>query len=464
MRTTDIALHYGDQVLSGFIPQAWVDEGRYLPLILPPKSRVISVPAEALARALEKPIGNAAPFGELVKRCFRGGDVAVLVDDYTRPNNHTRLLLPVLLGKLQGDYKIPPEKIRIVVCAGTHRPPTETEMEKILGRGMAPGLNIVVHNCEENLAPAGEVDGRPISINSVAFNSDIIIPLTDIDNHYFAGVAGGPKAFCPGICNGETVTWEHLHMFSKTGFADNVALGILDGNPVYECKKRIVSSILASLKENGRGIYCLTAIMDPDGDLVYLEGGEIFAAHRAAAEKLKDIWTAHIRERPDVVIAGARASGINLYQAGKAVHTAYNAVKGGGIILTAAPCQDGFGNEEYKNLMKLAAAELDKYTDKVKAIREAKFKMLEIVRSNFEIGKQKSVDLFRILQFVGWGHLHMIQDGLSEDDKKLVPFNFYGDSDQSAGERLLSWVGNYASGKTVGVIDDPGYLVKVQLF
>lgn len=363
MKSDDIALHYGDQVLTGFITQAWIDEGKYLPLILPPKSRVVSETAEALAQALESPLGDMIPFGELVEKCFRGGDVAVLVDENTRPNNHKRLLLPLLLEKLQQDYKIPSEKIKIVICAGTHRPPTEAEMEKILGKGMAPKLNIVVHDCEKNLASAGEVDGHPIKINRVAFNSDLIIPLTDVDNNYFAGVSGGAKSFCPGICGKETITWEHLHMLSYTGFAGNVALGILDGNPVYECKKKIVSSIIAALKKNGREVYCLAAIIDPQGDLVYLEGGEVFAVHRAAAVKLKDVWTVHVEERPEVVIAGARTSGINLYQAGKAIHAAYNAVKKGGFILTVAPCQDSFGNEAYRELMQMASGVFDKYTD-----------------------------------------------------------------------------------------------------
>ena len=462
MKSADITLSYGDQVLSGFIHQEWIDTGRYLPLIPPPKNRVIKDAAAALARALENPIGGIPPLGDLVKKCVRGGDVVILVDDYARPNDHTRLLLPLLVERLRQTYGIPVEKIKVVVCAGTHRAPTAAEMKKTVGKDMVSRVSIVVHDCEKDLTRAGTVDGRPIMINRVAFSADLVIPLTDVDNHYFAGVAGGPKSFCPGVCGREIITWEHLHMFDDHGFAKNAALGILDGNPVYKCKKRIVGAIIDSMNKHGREVYCLTAIIDPEGDLVYLEGGEIFAAHRAAASKLKDVWTMKLSCRPEVVISGAGALGINLYQAGKAIHAAYTAVERGGMILTAAPCQDGFGNEEFKKLMKLSADTISLREDRDRAIEQATLKVLETVRKDFKIGKQKAVDFLRILDHVGWGHLYMIQDGLTAEDRKILPVTFWGESGQPAETRLSTWVERYGSGKTITVIDNPGYVVNVQ--
>lgn len=462
MKSTDITLSYGDQVLSGFIHQEWIDTGRYLPLIPPPKNRVIKDAAAALARALENPIGDVVPLGTLAKRCVRGGDVVILVDDHTRPNDHTRLLLPLLVESLRQTYGIPVEKIKVVVCGGTHRAPTPAEMKKTVGRDMVSRVSIVVHDCEKDLAQAGAVEGHPLMVNRVAFNADLVIPLTDVDNHYFAGVAGGPKSFCPGVCGREIITWEHLHMFDDRGFAKNAALGILDGNPVYECKKKIVGAIIDSMKKHGREVYCLTAIIDPEGDLVYLEGGEIFAAHRAAAAKLRDVWTVTLSRRPEVVICGAGALGINLYQAGKAIHAAYTAVARGGMILAAAPCRDGLGNDEFKKLMKLAAGTISLHEDCDKAIEQATRAVFETVRRDYKIGTQKAVDFFRIIEHVGWGRLHMIQDGLTADERKILPLTFWGEADQPAATRLASWAERYGSGKTITVLDDPGYVVNVQ--
>lgn len=462
MKTSDIVLGYGDRTLRGFIPQEWIDNGSYLPLALPPKSRPIADAAGALAESLERPVGGIAPFSSLAESCMRGGYAAVLVDDYTRPNDHTRLLLPLLVERLKERYGLPEEKIVVVVCAGTHRAPTEKEMVKMLGAEMASRLSVAVHDCGKDLVRVGEVEGKPVEICRAAFEADLVVPLTDVDNHYFAGIAGGPKAFCPGICGREIITWEHLHMFSDTGFADNVALGVLDGNPVYECKKKIVRTIIEALKKRGTEVYCLAAIMDPAGDLVFLKGGETFAVHREAAAKLGEIWTVTLPKRPGVVIAGAQTLGINLYQAGKAIHAAYNAVARGGHIMAAVPCPDSFGNEEYKRLMAIAAGVLAKPGDRAKAMREATAKVVEVVRRDFKIGKQKAVDFFRILEWVGWGHLHMIQDGLSGEDRKILPFEFWGDRSQPPEERLRSWVGKFGAGRTITVIDNPGYVVRVQ--
>ena len=459
MKSADIVLHYGDRVLSGFIPQSWINRGGYLPLVAPRGNPPVEDRAAALARALENPVGDAPSFGEMVKRCFRGGTVSVLVDDHTRPNTHTRLLLPLLRERLCGAYGIPVENIVIVVCAGTHRRPTGGEWEKILGAEAHAGLRVVVHDCKGDLEEIGRIEGVPVKFNRTVLDSDIVIPLTDVDNHYFAGVAGGPKAFCPGVAGEEIVTWEHLHMFNDSGFAENVALGVLEGNPVYKCKKRIVGAALDALKKRGSGVYCITAIMDPEGNLVYLEGGETFAAHRAAAEMLRGVWTVRIRERAEIVIAGASNSGINLYQAGKAIHAAYHAVRRGGFILAVAPCTEGFGNDEYRKLMRLASNVLNKYPDGASGMREAALAVLAAVKKNFRIGKQKAVDLFRILEFVGWGHLHMIQDGLGEEDRKLLPLVLWGTRDHPVEDRLVTWIERHAQGKTITVIDNPGYLV-----
>jgi hypothetical protein len=129
--------------------------------------------------------------------------------------------------------------------------------------------------------------------------------------------------------------------------------------------------------------------------------------------------------------------------------------------MTPVPCQDGFGNAEYRNLMKVAVDAMASEKDHEEAIRKGKIAVLNVVRKDFKIGKQKAVDFFRILEYVGWGHLHIIQDGLSEDDKKILPFEFWGREGEPALERLKSWVLKYCAGKTITVMDDPGYVVKV---
>ena len=461
MHSKDITINYGDKILSDFIPQTTIENGKFIPLILPKKKSIIKNVEESLLNALENPAGNQKPLSKLLKENYKGGDFSIIVDDHDRPNIHTRLFYPILLDKLVSVYKIPPEKIKAVISTGTHRPSTNEEMMKIFGKETFPKVNYVMHKCNEDNVEVGVVEGQTIKINSTAFNSDIVLLLTDIENHYFAGVSGGPKALCPGICDMATIRYEHLKAFGEYGFAENVDLGSIKGNPVFDIKTKIVNLIVDSMRKHKREIYAIASIIDTEGDLVYLKGGEIFASHYEASETLKEIWTVKIKERADIVIYGAAHWGINLYQMGKATHCAYHAVKKGGIVLNVAPCPNGWGNEEYKNLMKIGMDEINKAKDKPTGIKNALTAVINNVKNDYKIGKQKPIDVLQILYFVGWGNLHLIQDGIPESDYNLSPFLFWGNKNQPVIERLKTWLEKYLDNKTVIVTDNPNYLIKV---
>ena len=204
----------------------------------------------------------------------------------------------------------------------------------------------------------------------------------------------------------------------------------------------------------------ITSIIAPDGDLVHLSGGETFESHRKSAEILKNVWTVNIKERADIVISGASHWGVNLYQMGKATHCAYHAVKKSGIVLNVAPCYEGWGNEEFKNLMKVGMCKLNGCPDKNEGVKKALVRVIDAVKKDFRIGKQKPVDLFQILHFVGSGNLHIIQDGLPEEDYEFLPFVFWGDKSEPVEKRLKSWLEKYLGDKTIAVVDNPNFLIK----
>ncbi|MBI5573952.1 MAG: DUF2088 domain-containing protein [Elusimicrobia bacterium] len=460
LKSKDVVLHYGEKTLSDFIPQKVIDNGQFLPLVVPKKLPVIKNVWQNLFDALEKPVGNQKPLSILIKENYAGGDLSIIVDDHDRPNIHTRILLPVLVDLLLTTYHLPLTKIKVVIATGTHRPSTDEELKNILGGQMFGRVNFVIHKCRENNVEAGKIDGLTVKINETVFNSDIVIPLTDVENHYFAGIAGGPKALCPGVCDIDTITYEHLKMFGECGFAHNVDLGNIEGNPVFETKKKIVKAIIETLKKNKREVYTITSIIDTAGDLVYLKGGETFESHLRAAKILKNVWTVNIKERADIVISGAGHWGVNLYQMGKATHCAYHAVKKGGIVLNVAPCNQGWGNEEFKNLMKVGMGELNKYDEKSEGIKKAMVRVINVVKKDFKIGKQKPVDLFQILHFVGWGNLHIIQDGIPEEDYGFLPFVFWGNESDPVEKRLKLWLEKHLGDKTVAVVDNPNFLIK----
>jgi nickel-dependent lactate racemase len=455
----DTIFHYGEKVVGDFIPPATIEKGLFLPLIQQPELESITDPARALRAALENPVGDTKPVSRLLDKNPLKNGVVIIVDDYTRPNIHTRLLLPLLVSLLGERYSVPEEKISLLIATGTHRAPTDEQLKKIIGAPMMGRLRLHAHDCDHGNRVAGHLDGVEILVDNRAFQADLLLALTDIDNHYFAGVAGGPKILCPGICGRSTIEFEHLKMFSDDGFAPNVELGVLDGNPVFECKKLIVKVILDAFRKNGTEAYCLAAINDTRGRLVYLQGGDFFPVHRNAAEVLKKVWTVTISRRADLVIGGAAHLGMSVYQAGKGIHAASRAVKKGGRILAVAPCDEGIGDEEYIKLLELAKPVLERRSDKARAIEDAMAVVLDAIKKDFRIGKQKVVDLLQILRHIGWGHLHMLSNGIPQKEKELLPIECLDMEGEQTQKKIREWILRHGSDASVTVVDNPGYMV-----
>jgi nickel-dependent lactate racemase len=473
------ALEYAGEAICDFLPGSVVTEGRIVPLRPPAGLPEVGDIRGALMGALKRSDTpeRTISLDEILKKHYKGGDVSIIVDDHTRTNNHTRLLLPELVKHLM-DVGVKRERLKLVIATGTHRAPLDKEYPSILG-AVWPQFRdcVVAHSDKTGLAKVGTLeDGAMVEVNGTVFGSELVIPLNDLEFHYFAGVAGGPKQICPGVSGGDIIRREHLKMFGALGFADRVESGSFDGNPVFEYKKKIVGKFLEEMKKKGSWVYAVTVVMDPQSRLVSIAGGDLMETHRRAIDRLAAVYVASVKEPADIVIISARQTGINLYQSGKAFNAAKKAVKRGGWILLLSQCKDGFGNDEFKNLMRvsapifhelderLAAASpaqkaglIDSYTDR------AMLKTQKEVMADFKIGKQKPVDLLDVLRHVGYGHLAIIQDGLGDEEMALVPLAYVGRKGEDARTRLVAWIAEREkdSKPTYCIMDDPNLLVKV---
>lgn len=465
-------IHYGDHPLKGFIPKNVLDEHRLVEPQLPKGCEAID-PGKGLEKVFSDPIPTGFPsLQEFFGGCYRGGDVSIVVDDHTRPNHHTRVLLPMVLEKLRS-LGVPRARVRIVVATGTHRAPSGEELRNIMG-GAWPtyGDRVVIHDCRRDLVCLGELDGVPLEVNRVVASSELVLLLTDLEYHYFAGVSGGPKSILPGVTGVRLTTFEHLKMFGELGFARGVGRGVLRGNPVYEYKVRAVKEILDKLAGRGTLVYGVACVLDPGNRFVYLAGGDIFETHLRGKEVLDLVYTARLEERVDVVFVGAKHLGLNLYQAGKAVHAARDGVKPGGWVVALAPCYEGVGSEEFLGLMRLATqelrpfgwdADLDEKTGLVLIEKVLGVVQREVMK-NFRIGKQKVVDLLSVLRWVGWGHLILVEGGLSWEERRVLPFR-YPFPGLPPEKRLLRWMeqleAEHGGELTYCLLDDPGLLLRV---
>jgi nickel-dependent lactate racemase len=468
-------LAYGDGTIEGVLPRTVAEEGRLLPVRLPETWPPLDDVSAALDRALANPEGDVSPLDAYLAAEYGGGPVTVVVDDHTRPNVHTRILLAPLLAKLES-RGVSRGNLRILVACGTHRPPRAEEMPSILGSEAwrRYANRVEAHDCDGDLETVGEVDGVPVEWNRTALESEVVLPLTDVDYHYFAGVAGGPKPLMPGLAGRAIITYEHLKMFGDVGFAPGVEMGVVAGNPVFETKRRIVDAILRAHGRRGGRVYAFVAVVDPQRRLVFLAAGETFAAHAAGRRALDRVARATVPGRSDVVVATAGHLGIDLYQAGKAFHAARRAVKPGGRILVLAPCPDGFGNETFRALMAEAAPLLRRTEERLAAakteterralasngIAEALAAVQRAAMADFRIGKQKPVDLFLTLRHVGWGNLHLLADGLTEEDGRILPLRLVPPG-PDPGTRLRAWVAKQEVDKpTYILLEDPNLLIE----
>ena len=381
----DTPIDYGEDEINDFIPKN--ANAKYLE-IKGDFPEIVAI-EEKLFEVLEKPI-DSPPLKEVIEKNYsKGKAVIILVDDNTRPNIHTRILFPILFPKII-EYGVAAEDLKILVASGTHRPPTPEEVErKILGTEIWNKYkdHVVAHNCDEGVKQIGTSSrGTPIFLNELALDSCLVIAMTDSEYHYFAGIAGTVKQFFPGIAGRDTISRNHPKAFSlETGFKAECRLGNTEGNPVIQDMKEMVQTV-----KKDKAVFCIDAILH-EKKIVLLNAGDIISLHEMAGGLLKPLRIIDVDTPADLVIVTTGDLGLNLYQAGKGVHAAWNAAKKGGKILLLAKAQDGVGNQAYHDTM-IAIKEMD--------LDEALTWVVanKCGEETFRIGNQKPVDLLRILK------------------------------------------------------------------
>ena len=166
----------------------------YLDFELPAKMRgtyAASRPVEPLAdvekaidKALTDPI-NSPPLRELTKQ---GDTVCIVFTDITR-NTPEHLLIPALLTELHATG-VRDEDITLLCGTGLHRPSTVQEKAIKLGQSIVERYRVLDHE-PFNLAGLEDLgiteSGIPLSVNSVAYQSDLLITTGVVEPHQYAG-------------------------------------------------------------------------------------------------------------------------------------------------------------------------------------------------------------------------------------------------------------------------------------
>jgi nickel-dependent lactate racemase len=412
-----------------------------------------------LNQVLDAPLGTKA-FNELVREVYsKGKRILFMVDDKTRPNLHTKILLPLIAERLL-KIGVRKEDIGIIISSGSHVPASPKEVEeRILGSALYKIWkdNVLAHDCDEGNEHVGETSrGTPILIDKQVLDSCLLIPLSDSEYHYFAGQAGTVKLFCPGVAGRETIRINHPRMFDlEKGFVDGCRLGNCEGNPVIQDMIEVTRKMMERIP-----IFCVDVIVN-QGKIVYIQAGDIIECHNAASEPLRRLRVVDIDKPGDIVFVSVGELGVNLYQAGKGIHAAWNAVRHDrkGWIVLLAPCDDGIGSAAYAEAMQ-SAKDLE--------VRDALRFVIEkyCSQKTFKIGNQKPPDLFRILLDVAEGNIKVVS-GL--DPKELHDvYRMEGckPTDPDDVQRILRELMDRFllehPNPRVYILDDPGLLINVK--
>ena len=359
----DVWLPYGKTEICARIPTR-----NFLGTIEPKeKEGVIDAKAE-IKRALCHPIGTPR-LNEIAKA---GDKVAIVVDDATRSTPSHLMIVPMLDELNEAGVK--DEDVTVIFGCGTHRPVTPEEQEALLGKEALTRVKTVSHDhkAEDQVFIGKTSHGTEVYVNKTFAEADIKVLAGDINLHYYAGYGGGRKGVLPAVSSSKTIQQNHALLLHP-----NAATGVLDGNPVHED--------MTEAAELAKVDFILNIVTNSKNELVQAFAGDMKQAFLEGTKLVDEMYKVPIEQRANIVVvsAGGYPSDINMYQASKAIHNALDAVKRNGVIILAAECPEGHGNEVFCEWM-------DKFTDLKRVQKE--------VEKRFVLGGHKAYYLMKALQ------------------------------------------------------------------
>lgn len=315
---------YGDEWLELQLPEGWRITTHW-PTNLP------DIGQEGIEDAFDTPIGT--PVIEELAR--RKRHVAIAVDDIARATPASRLL-PALVGRLER-AGVDPDRIRVVLAIGTHRPMIQQDIVKKLGEAIANRLAFNLNHPYDNVVDFGTSDrGTPIHICRYFAEADLRIGVGSIVPHGAPGFSGGAKVVIPGCAGIETIAAIHKPGRLKTGL-----LEIQNNEFRADIEQMVTEKVGLDCIVNG----VLTAQRGFAGVFV----GDPIAAHRAGVHLAKQAYATKMPdELVDVAICNAYPKDTDIHQMPHALYALKTSprpvVKENGtiVIVTASPEGKGY--------------------------------------------------------------------------------------------------------------------------
>jgi nickel-dependent lactate racemase len=271
--------------------------------------------------------------GDLVEA---GMDVALVIDDLSRPTPVARILPAVLEALERSGARR--ETITLVTALGVHRPMDEDEIaERIGGTELLASLRWENHDCDaaEHLVQLGTTArGTPVLVNRTVAQADLIVSIGCIEPHIIASFGGGYKNLIPGVAGRSTIA--HNHTLNCTPSTFNMV-----GQPIERNPMRL------DLEEAGRmlepPVFIVNAVLNSRQEVIQIVAGDPIAAHREGVRSSGALYGAELPTLTDVVITSSHPMDTDLRQGVKALANTVRAVRPGGVHITLVRAEEGVG-------------------------------------------------------------------------------------------------------------------------
>ncbi len=282
----------------------------------------------AFRQAVQNPYGTP-PLRTLVRT---GETVAIAIPDITRALP-TRRLLPWVLDELS---HIPRGDIRIVVGTGTHRTNTRAELCSMVGPTVVDTIPVICHNARDRstMTRVGRSRyGYDVWFNTEYVRADRRILMGFIEPHFMAGFSGGYKAVFPGLADMDAILQYHGY--------DNIAhprstWGLLANNPTQGHVRAGGSLVPVD--------FLINVTLNDEHAITRFFCGDVIQAHEVGCAYSRACAMAYV-EKPFPIVVTTNSGyplDLNLYQSVKGMCAAAAITAKGGLIITAARCNNGF--------------------------------------------------------------------------------------------------------------------------
>jgi nickel-dependent lactate racemase len=308
-------------------------------VLQPAAPKGVSDLAALAGRALDSPSG-AAPLTESARGRRR---VVVLVPDATR-KAFLPEVLPALLARLDR-AGVAAEAITVLVATGTHPPAPPDALAALLGP-LPAGVVVRQHDARDDglLVPVGTLaTGLAVRLHRAVVEADLLLSVSTMAHHYFAGFTGGPKLVFPGVAGYAEIQSNHSRVIDLSAAPPRRRPGC---EPGAVAGNRVAEEIHAAAALRSPDL-ALLLVNGGDGRPAWAAAGPLPVTFPLAVERVRAWYEADAGRFTRVVVSsGGFPSDHTLIQAHKALDAACRFAAPAAEVLWVAACDGGPGSPD----------------------------------------------------------------------------------------------------------------------